>query len=135
MSRESDRDNAYRYNAVPAAWEEIRPAAIARDCFADEIAIDFPSVGRAVERIREGFLEEHPAVEVLATELRLSMVEARRGLVVPLDVPMRGTCSRCGAWPSYIVMHNVGDKLQGAWLVERYCSTCFEKWKDSQKND
>jgi len=96
VSRESDRDNAYRYNAVPAAWESIRPAAIARDCFADEIAIDFPSVGRAVERIREGFLEEHPAAEVLATELRLSTIEARRGLVVPLDVPMRGTCSRCG---------------------------------------
>ena len=81
---------------MPAAWESIRPAAIGRDCFADEIAIDFPSVGRAVERIREGFLEEHPAAEVLATELRLSTIEARRGLVVPLDVPMRGTCSRCG---------------------------------------
>jgi len=44
-----------------------------------------------------------------------------------------GTCSRCGAWPSYKVTHNVGDKLQGAWLVERYCSPCFEKWKDRQK--
>ena len=58
---------------------DARPDA---GCFADEVAIDFPSVA--------------PAVEVLATELRLSMVEARRGLVVPLDVPMRGTCSRCG---------------------------------------
>jgi hypothetical protein len=46
-----------------------------------------------------------------------------------------GTCSRCGGWPSYIVTHNVGDKTQGARLVERYCSPCFEKWKDSQKND
>ena len=96
MSRESDRNNDFRYHAVPAAWEAVRPAAISRDCFADEIAIDFPSVGRAVERIREGFLEDQAAPEVLATELRLSMVEARRGLVVPLDVPMRGTCSRCG---------------------------------------
>ena len=101
MSREpyrynADRDNPDRYHAVPAAWDAIRPAAVARDCFADEIAIDFPSVGRAVERIREAFLEERPAAEILATELQLSTVEARRGLVVPLDVPMRGTCSRCG---------------------------------------
>ena len=35
------------------------------ECFADEIAIDFPSVGAAVERMRDAFLgepDEHAAV-------------------------------------------------------------------------
>ena len=31
---------------------------MSHECFADEIAIDFPSVGRAVERICDGFLGE-----------------------------------------------------------------------------
>jgi DnaJ-class molecular chaperone len=73
-----------------------------QECFADEVAIDFPSVGRAVERMRDGFLREDDGAGDLETELRLSMIEARRGLVVPLDVPMRCTCPTCngrgGTW-------------------------------------
>lgn len=38
-----------------------------------------------------------------------------------------GTCISCGQWPSYKVSHDVGDELQPAKLVERYCSSCFEK--------
>jgi hypothetical protein len=72
------------------------------ECFADEVAIDFPSVGRAVERIRDSFLREDSGGEDLETELRLSMIEARRGLVVPLEVPMRCMCPMCngrgGTW-------------------------------------
>jgi hypothetical protein len=44
------------------------------DCFADEIAIDFPSVGDLVARVRDAW----------------------RGTVVPLEVPLRGTCEICG---------------------------------------
>jgi hypothetical protein len=40
-----------------------------------------------------------------------------------------GLCSSCGKWPSYIVAHDVGDKNQGAWLVQRYCDSCYDKWK------
>lgn len=40
-----------------------------------------------------------------------------------------GICSSCGAWPSYIVSRDVGDKHQGAKLIERYCQTCFSKWE------
>src|SRR4029077_7133686 len=73
-----------------------------RHCFADEIAIDFPSVGRVVERMRAEFLGEAPGWEVLSTELRLSRRAARSGLTVPLDVPVRGTCPSCsghgGTW-------------------------------------
>jgi hypothetical protein len=69
---------------------------MSHDCFADEIAIDFPSVEPVVERMREAFLGERAEDAVLKTELRVSRREACDGLVVPLDVPMRGTCRRCG---------------------------------------
>ena len=91
MSREP-----YRHHSVPVAWDAVRSAAESQDCFADEVVIDFPSVGHVVDRIRESFLGERPAADVLATELQLSTLEARRGLVVPLDVPMQGTCLTCG---------------------------------------
>ena len=60
------------------------------ECFADEIAIDFPSVGRVVERMRDAFLGEGADAEVLATEVSLSRREASAGTVVPA----RGAASR-----------------------------------------
>ena len=36
---------------------------MARDCFADEVAIDFPHVGRAVARMRAAFLGDRRAAE------------------------------------------------------------------------
>ena len=51
------------------------------DCFADEIAIDFPSVGHLVARVRASFLaeghDEHAGM--LKTEVCLSSDEAFRG--------------------------------------------------------
>jgi hypothetical protein len=67
-----------------------------RECFADEIAIDFPSVEPAVERMREAFLGERPDDDVLRRELAVSRREAWDGLVVPVDVPIRGLCRQCG---------------------------------------
>ena len=73
-----------------------------RDCFADEIAIDFPSAGLAVERMREAFLGERAADgtdgvdAVVKTEVLLSSREAFGGLVVPVDVPLRTLCQHCG---------------------------------------
>lgn len=66
------------------------------ECFADEIAIDFPSVGHAVERMRNAFLGEHDDDEILSAEVCLSSREASGGMIVPLDVPVRGTCPACG---------------------------------------
>ena len=91
MSREP-----YRRPALPVAWDVVRATAAPRDCFSDEIAIDFPSLDHLVDRIRDAFLKERPPVDVLSKELPLSTGEARRGLVVPLDVPMRATCRACG---------------------------------------
>jgi hypothetical protein len=66
------------------------------DCFADEIAIDFPSVGHVVERMRDAFLGERPDEGVVRAELHLSAREARRGIVTMVDVVVRGFCSCCG---------------------------------------
>jgi hypothetical protein len=79
---------------------------MAYDCFADEVAIDFPHVGRAVARARAAFLGERRAAEdagepgdngdVVTAQLWLSSREARRGGRMPIDVAIRGTCAPCG---------------------------------------
>jgi hypothetical protein len=66
------------------------------DCFADEIAIDFPSVGRAVERMRDAFLGEQVEPAALVAQVSLSRREASGGPVVPIEVPLRETCADCG---------------------------------------
>jgi hypothetical protein len=66
------------------------------ECFADEIAIDFPSVRRVVDRMRDSFLGERHDGDVLRTEVSLSPREAVDGLIVPLEVPVRATCPNCG---------------------------------------
>jgi len=68
------------------------------DCFTDEIAIDFPSIAGLVDRVREAFLgaDDADAAGTVMRELRVSNHEARRGTVIPLELPIRGTCHRCG---------------------------------------
>jgi hypothetical protein len=65
------------------------------ECFADEIAIDFPSVDRVIDRMRDSLLgrSDH---DVLSAEVSLSQFEAWRGHIVPLEVPVRATCATCG---------------------------------------
>jgi hypothetical protein len=65
------------------------------NCFADEVAIDFPSVDLALARIRRAFLADERPSQLRAT-VRLSGQEARTGATVPLDVPVRCTCRQCG---------------------------------------
>jgi hypothetical protein len=66
------------------------------ECFADEIAIDFPSVGNVVDRMRTAFLGEHTDADVLRAEVSLSQREAFAGHVVAVKVPVRITCPNCG---------------------------------------
>jgi hypothetical protein len=67
------------------------------DCFADEVAIDFPSLGHIVERVRDAFLGEGADDdETHRADLSLSTREAWRGAIVPLELPLRGTCATCG---------------------------------------
>jgi len=72
--------------------EEIRHE---RRWFADEVAIDFPSVAPAIERMRRAFAVEEQ-VKTLTTALEISPREASEGATVPLDVPVRCTCRECG---------------------------------------
>jgi hypothetical protein len=64
-------------------------------CFADEVAIDFPSVAPAVDRIRRAFLADERPVTFSAS-IELTAREAFTGITVPLDVPVRCTCAHCG---------------------------------------
>ncbi|HTK30282.1 MAG TPA: hypothetical protein VL309_12050 [Vicinamibacterales bacterium] len=66
------------------------------ECFADEIAIDFPSVGHVVDRMRDAFLGEPADAGLLTREVSLSSREALDGRVVPVEVPIRTACATCG---------------------------------------
>ncbi len=68
------------------------------DPFRDEVAIDFPSTGRFVERLREGFVKEHirRADDTVRAEVLVSWLDALRGTVLPLDLAVRSTCGVCG---------------------------------------
>jgi hypothetical protein len=66
------------------------------ECFADEIAIDFPSVGPVIDRMRDAFLGERVDADVLRAQVSLTQREASGGLVVTLEVPVRVTCPHCG---------------------------------------
>ena len=74
------------------------PLARARGWFDDEIAIDFPSLHGAVERMRACFVAsaDWDPQRQLFTELHLSPREAFDGVTVPLDVPVRKLCLACG---------------------------------------
>jgi len=69
---------------------------MSHECFADEIAIDFPSVGNVVDRMRDAFLGEPIDASVLRADVSLSQREAFAGHVVSLKVPVRITCPNCG---------------------------------------
>jgi hypothetical protein len=64
-------------------------------CFADEVIVDFPSVAPALDRIRSAFLADEHSVP-LTTAIQLSSRDAVDGITVPVSVPVRCTCRRCG---------------------------------------
>ncbi len=93
MSRDPFRDDQ-----IFAMRHAARAGESAHDCFHDEIAIDFPSIGGLVDRVRDAFLgdAEREASGTVMRELRLSNREASRGTIIPLELPIRGTCRHCG---------------------------------------
>ena len=75
------------------------PLARRNGWFDDEVAIDFPSLHAAVERMRACFVAastESDHSRRLSAELHLSPREAFYGVTVPLDVPVRKFCGACG---------------------------------------
>jgi hypothetical protein len=93
---------------------------MSQDCFADEIAIDFPSVEPAVERMRDAFLGERPGDHgdvMLRRKVLVSRREAWDGLVVPIEVPIRLLCRHCsgrgGTWSEPCAdCHGTGTRLE-----------------------
>jgi hypothetical protein len=76
---------------VPSA----RRQGLDREWSADELAIDFPSIAPAVERIRASMVTEDEELPLRA-EVRISPREAFDGITLPLDVPVRSACPLCG---------------------------------------
>lgn len=67
-----------------------------RTCFADEIAIDFPSIAPAVDRVRETFASSEDRAVALETEILLTPRQASIGAIVPIALDLSGLCSDCG---------------------------------------
>jgi len=88
---------ARRAGGGPAWWRHVRADA-GREWgwFADEIAIDFPSVGAVVDRMRDAFLAPDEPLRALSAEIAVTALDAWTGTVVVFDLPVRGTCSACG---------------------------------------
>jgi hypothetical protein len=84
-----------RLDDDPAIQNDPHDQRFDRRWYADEVAIDFPAIPPAVDRIRSAFVDEE-ARAPLKAELRLSAREAFDGVTVPLDVPMRSACPLCG---------------------------------------
>jgi hypothetical protein len=59
------------------------------------VAIDFPSVSSVLDRMRDAFFTARPPV-TLSARMVLTPREAFEGATVPIDVPLRRTCPRCG---------------------------------------
>lgn len=71
---------------------EVFPAA---DWLSDEICIDFPSISSVLDRMRHSFFGAGPET-ALAAEVIVTSQEAFWGALVPLHLPLRRTCLRCG---------------------------------------
>lgn len=65
------------------------------DWLTDEVAVDFPSVSSLLDRMRLDFFGVETRAP-LSAEIILTPEEAFWGTQVPLSVPLRGTCPRCG---------------------------------------
>jgi hypothetical protein len=82
-------------DTIAVVGAEDAAYAVHGDCFADEVVIDFPSVAPAVERMRSAFVDGERGLPLTA-QICLSARQAGAGVTVPLDVPVRTTCRRCG---------------------------------------
>jgi hypothetical protein len=83
------------------------------DCLADEVHRDFPSVLTVLDRMRHSFFGGAASQET-GPDIVVTPQEAFWGAVVPLDVPVRRTCVRCGGrgevWNEWCVdCGGVGD--------------------------
>ena len=83
--------------------------------------IDLINQGKTVPTVRT-VVNKNGVKQDIIYNKRFSYEMARKRLVELYT----GLC-RCGDYPSYKIMKDVGDQNQGAWLVERYCQKCYDK--------
>jgi molecular chaperone DnaJ len=94
--RDPLRRRDYDTESMGAARQRAEGSAtVGHGWFADEVAIDFPSVASVLDRMQDAFFGAARPV-TLSAELVLTPREAFEGVSVPLDVPLRRTCLRCG---------------------------------------
>ncbi len=89
--RDPDRRQSYDARRRVA----MRPAPARADWLGDEVAIDFPSVASVLEQMQDAFFGPS-AVQMLSADIVLTPQEAFWGATLPLAVPLRRTCVRCG---------------------------------------
>lgn len=80
----------------PAASGVLPMRGVSRACFADEIAIDFPAIGPAIDRVREGLGTVEAALAAATASVTLTPRQAFDGTIVPLEVALPATCGHCG---------------------------------------
>jgi molecular chaperone DnaJ len=89
-------NDPHRRRAYDAARQQDTWAGYSRaEWFADEVAIDFPSVSALLDRMRHSFFGGASFGD-LSAEIVLTFLEASEGTHVPLDIPIRETCPDCG---------------------------------------
>jgi hypothetical protein len=86
--------------------------------------IDLINAGKTVPRVRTVTNKKTGIKHDIVTNRRFTYGMGHKRLS-----QLYGGLCRCGQWPAFKVMFPVGDKAQGAWLVERYCSPCYDKVK------
>jgi hypothetical protein len=87
----------HRSHASRLALETLVPHERAyRRSLSDEVAIDFPSSRAAAELFRRDHGEPSDTDRATRAEITISQCQAGTGAMVPLDVCVPRTCSRCG---------------------------------------
>jgi hypothetical protein len=92
----TDFHRPFRDDALPTSAQGPATLSLMRTCFADEIAIDFPSIAPAVDRVRETFAASDDHAVPLETEIALTWRQASAGAIVPIELGLSGLCAGCG---------------------------------------
>ncbi len=92
----SDEGRRRDYDAQLASRRRPDRLGERAGCFADEVAVDFPSPSRVVGRMLESFFADRDSALRTSAEISVTPQEAFHGARIPVDLPVRGSCPECG---------------------------------------